>query len=107
MSASSLKYTAKWRAFTLCNGLLRPKIWDFEKRSRISRIFMRIIAWILNSRRQHCVLAALWVKAQILLVPMRASVFILCNFLSTATKQPWFDRRMICLLNSGLLNSSS
>lgn len=66
MSASSLKYTAKWRA-TLCNGLPRPKMWDFEKDSRISRIFMKIIEWILNSRRPHCVLAALWVKAQILL----------------------------------------
>lgn len=34
----------------------------------ISRIFMKIIEWIINSRRQHCVLAALWVKARIPLV---------------------------------------
>lgn len=36
MSASSLKYTAKWRA-TLCNVLLRPKVWDFEKESAIDQ----------------------------------------------------------------------
>lgn len=29
---------------------------------------MKIIEWIINSRRQHCVLAALWVKARIPLV---------------------------------------